>query len=129
MASKDSKTKESCIQLNAICHECILACYSFGDDDKRNECLAMVTEDKRYCEKIEDDELRAKCLEKIAAEVERQGAEGTVYNIESWFPNELQSNIAYINRFQGILPDTLQEASSQGSCAAIESTSSLDCTF
>jgi len=126
---EDVKERESCITTNAICQKCILSCYSFEDDDKRNECLAMVTQDKKYCEKIEDEELRAKCLETIAAEVERQRAEGTLYDIEKWFPNELESNIDYSNRFQVILPDAFQEASGQGGCSAVESMGSLDCEF
>jgi hypothetical protein len=76
---EDTAQRENCIGIGAVSANCLVACLLLTGEDQQNLCAASVTNDKRYCEKIADKELRNKCLADVGekqAGVEEGGACG-----------------------------------------------------
>lgn len=71
----DKAAKEKCYFTKAIELNCEIACGQITDGDNRNLCLAGVTNDAEYCEKIQDPETKDKCLEALGIAPEQKEPE------------------------------------------------------
>jgi hypothetical protein len=65
---KDSQKKDECLYDAAVRADCSRGCEYISDEVSKNACLAEITQDKKYCKNIKDEDARRFCCDKLTDE-------------------------------------------------------------
>jgi hypothetical protein len=65
---KDSQKKDECFYDAAVRADCSKGCGYISEQVSKNACLAEITQDKKYCKNIKDEDARRFCCDKLTDE-------------------------------------------------------------